>query len=287
MSPDRSKYLRLKKPVIYYPVLLLVLFVLTKIQIREVNPKWNDVVLFFIFNLSIYLLAFRLLTIISSNRFKVILVEFLFFVLILFYHKIKVTLLGVLFIDRFLQSLSGNDVVRGYIVSFVLILLTLGLIIMIVRYKGSLVKLSLYFNILMIFLILFQLYTIFSQNTGKIKLAYRPDGSEKTSQVRNGILPDIYYLILDGYTSNKSLIDYWSFNNNSFTDFLTQSGFWIASESQTNYNMTPYSLASSLNMSYLTNIPQKLPSNAQKRTCSILSTTITCAKYLLNMVTGL
>ncbi|MBI4232048.1 hypothetical protein HY605_02350 [Candidatus Peregrinibacteria bacterium] len=65
------------------------------------------------------------------------------------------------------------------------------------------------------------------------------------------VCPDIYYIIVDGYASNDVLGELYSFDNSEFLDFLTQKGFYIASESQSNYSWTRLSLASSLNFEYL------------------------------------
>lgn len=64
--------------------------------------------------------------------------------------------------------------------------------------------------------------------------------------------PDIYYIILDGYSANKHLMRSWGYDNSDFTDALEERGFTVAYDSQANYAMTLPSLASSLNMRYLT-----------------------------------
>lgn len=72
--------------------------------------------------------------------------------------------------------------------------------------------------------------------------------SEKNPDVR---LPDIYYLILDGYARNDTMQDVYGYDNSSFTSFLTGQGFYVASGSHANYGQTYLSLASSLNLTYL------------------------------------
>jgi hypothetical protein len=67
-------------------------------------------------------------------------------------------------------------------------------------------------------------------------------------------LPDIYYIILDGYGRNDMLLDYYGLDNSDFTDALTARGFYVATESRSNYPMTFLSLASSLNMEYLNDL---------------------------------
>lgn len=64
--------------------------------------------------------------------------------------------------------------------------------------------------------------------------------------------PDIYYIILDGYTRTDILQDYYGYDNAPFVNALEAQGFYVASESRSNYVQTFLSLASSLNMSYLT-----------------------------------
>ncbi len=73
---------------------------------------------------------------------------------------------------------------------------------------------------------------------------------EDTSSDTTG-LPDIYYIILDGYASNESLKDNYGFDNKEFTSFLEDKGFKVASDARSNYALTFLSLTSSLNMKYL------------------------------------
>jgi len=63
--------------------------------------------------------------------------------------------------------------------------------------------------------------------------------------------PDIYYIILDGYPSEESLLKYRGYDNSEFINYLESSGFYVASNSFSNYPITHQSLASSLNMKYV------------------------------------
>ena len=65
------------------------------------------------------------------------------------------------------------------------------------------------------------------------------------------IPPDVYYIILDAYTSGDVLRDVYDFDNSSFLDNLREMGFYIAPWSQSNYGVTGFSLSASLNMDYL------------------------------------
>ena len=64
-------------------------------------------------------------------------------------------------------------------------------------------------------------------------------------------LPDIYYIILDGYGRSDVLHDIYGLDEAVFLRELEADGFYIASEGHSNYAQTSLSFASALNMSYL------------------------------------
>ena len=76
-------------------------------------------------------------------------------------------------------------------------------------------------------------------------------------------LPDVYYIILDGYARNDVLQEYYNFDNSAFTKALEDRGFYIASQSHSNYMQTALSLSSSLNMEYLTGFSKVVPDRGQ------------------------
>jgi hypothetical protein len=63
--------------------------------------------------------------------------------------------------------------------------------------------------------------------------------------------PDVYFLIFDSETSPSSLRRYWGYQNDSVQQALRQRGFFVGTHNRSNYNLTPYSIASTLNMNYL------------------------------------
>jgi hypothetical protein len=64
-------------------------------------------------------------------------------------------------------------------------------------------------------------------------------------------LPDIYYIILDTYGRTDIVKNIYNYDNAAFVDWLRQKGFYVASDSHSNYSQTMLSLASSLNLTYL------------------------------------
>jgi hypothetical protein len=69
-----------------------------------------------------------------------------------------------------------------------------------------------------------------------------------------GPKPDIYLLLFDEYASSASLKERFNYDNKDLDNFLTDRGFHINVHSRSNYNFTPFSMASILNMSYLKGI---------------------------------
>ena len=87
------------------------------------------------------------------------------------------------------------------------------------------------------------------ENSAQSTIDISPGGSN---------LPDIYYIILDGYLRADYLEEYFDIDNSSFLEELQQRGFYIASESRSNYLNTNYSLNSSVNLVYFHDYPKKI-----------------------------
>lgn len=64
-------------------------------------------------------------------------------------------------------------------------------------------------------------------------------------------LPDIYYIILDGYANSETLQQEYNFDNSDFINYLKTKNFVIPQNTHGNYPLTFMALASSLNMKYV------------------------------------
>ncbi len=94
-------------------------------------------------------------------------------------------------------------------------------------------------------------------------------------------LPDIYYIILDGYGRNDQLMQQCGFDNSAFTDGLRDRGFFVADKSNSNYAMTFMSLASSLNLRYMTAESERLGrESTDRRTPYAMEKESDIARYL-------
>jgi hypothetical protein len=63
--------------------------------------------------------------------------------------------------------------------------------------------------------------------------------------------PDIYYIIVDAYSRDDTMLKEYGLDNTPFINQLHDLGFYVARCSQSNYGQTELSLSSSLNMNYL------------------------------------
>jgi hypothetical protein len=69
--------------------------------------------------------------------------------------------------------------------------------------------------------------------------------------------PDIYFVVFDEYSSTAALKETWNYDNSELDSFLAKKGFKLLPHSNSNYNFTEFSIASTLNMEYL-QIPEPL-----------------------------
>lgn len=69
--------------------------------------------------------------------------------------------------------------------------------------------------------------------------------------LEKGVLPDIYVIILDGYGRQDVLEKMYDHDNAEFITWLQNRGFYVASQSHSNYVQTPYTMASFWNMEYI------------------------------------
>lgn len=69
--------------------------------------------------------------------------------------------------------------------------------------------------------------------------------------------PNIYYILLDGYSGSDALRQFYRTNNSEFIDFLHDQGFWVGEHARSNYVRTLFSLPSTMNMDYLHEFVEK------------------------------
>lgn len=78
--------------------------------------------------------------------------------------------------------------------------------------------------------------------------------------------PDIYFIILDRYAGEKTLKNYYQFDNSQFYSFLERNNFYIVKDSYINYPKTFSSLAATLNLMHLTPLAKIIGENSSDQT---------------------
>ncbi len=124
-------------------------------------------------------------------------------------------------------------------------------------------------NVVATVLILFSLASIVSYHLGRVSWAgsageeMAEAGPSDESLVEG--LPDIYYIILDAYSSQEVLKEVWEYDNSEFVNYLADNGFYVVPVGHSNYAITFLSLASSLNMEYLNHLAETLGKDSTDR----------------------
>lgn len=135
----------------------------------------------------------------------------------------------------------------------VLTIVLVVIIAIILKVKPKLIQATRVLNIIAAILLLIQIPQVFialTSGTSSVK-----ENSGNTSFVsHNKNLPDVYFIILDGYGRQDILSEMYQYDNSGFIDFLRSRGFAVADSSHSNYGQTLLSLAATLNMDYVQNI---------------------------------
>ncbi len=136
-------------------------------------------------------------------------------------------------------------------------LCTLFLFWFFIRSKHDFIKINYFLNFLILLLLLFNGFRVLFPGTktliGKEGHLHNPHATPLTFEKKDS-LPNVYFIILDGYASNSVLQKYFQYNNSAFTDQLHQLGFNIYDSAFANYYYTSNSLSSTLNMHYADSI---------------------------------
>jgi len=170
-------------------------------------------------------------------------------------------------VEAILQGyISVGSFLRGTLIILWLVLFGLWVFWVLLKMKHTR-TVSNYFNIVAIILVVFPIYDLitYSRLTPETErlareyqqYVYDQNGFQRLfdGQVNvTGESPDIYYIILDGYTRADVLEEFYGYDNSEFISELEKRGFYVAPNSHSNYSDTVYSLASSLNMAHVNTI---------------------------------
>ncbi len=134
------------------------------------------------------------------------------------------------------------------------LLLAVGGIFFFLWLLKKLPKITAVLNMIGIFMVILPiLFTTISQI--KQGIYTRTDSRETIGlEKEQDVQPDVYYIILDQYLRQDMLLINHGYDNSGFIQELRGLGFYVADCSQSNYGLTSFSLASSLNIDFITQI---------------------------------
>ncbi|MEO6454288.1 MAG: sulfatase-like hydrolase/transferase [Ginsengibacter sp.] len=189
---------------------------------------------------------FCLLKFISTSKFKVSNIEIvvpLVSIILFTYGHIFNTLRS--------QSASLGSLVHHRYIIIIYLVVILFVIYMFSKLEtGNRVS-----SVLLLFLIVLNVFPFVSIVSYKLKFTSHNVQVSSFSAISppdgNSHDPDIFYIILDMYPSEKVFAEILRYNNKPFIDSLIKLGFFVQPDAKSNYPRTLLSLASSLNMEYI------------------------------------
>lgn len=170
-----------------------------------------------------------------------------------------------------IKSLRLPGLFSSYSFLFAVIsILSVTLLVWLRRRRPELLQATRYLNVLLLLLLTLELFsTIYNLMSGKdekTKLSYGlaalPDNQDMGAGP-DSTLPDIFLVVFDEYASSAALKKYVAFDNSRMDSMFRARGFYIADSSASNYNFTPYSLASMLSLQYFSKDLEGAPSDAE------------------------
>lgn len=132
-------------------------------------------------------------------------------------------------------------------------------------------ELNLALNIASIALVLFPVWQIGTfivrtQSTAAVQIPARESGaSAGGSGTGDHSTPDVYYIVLDGYSRADVMKKLYDLDITPFMDELKSMGFVIPDCAQSNYGVTAFSMFASLNMDYLEVLGNSIPLGSDRR----------------------
>jgi hypothetical protein len=237
----------MKKPFVIYPFLLVIFPILFLYSHNIDQVRFSQTLLPTAIMLAFTLVLLLLLSFIFRNSLKSALIVAIFLVLFFSYGHVleKIEIWDIKNFSSPKHLLAAWAVLFAAGVYFTL------------RTRKELFYLTKISNVIAFSLVAISLVNIAAYQLKK-NSTWR-DNSVRAGNMNNDTaiqentanLRDIYYIILDAYASSSVLKEVYGFDNHKFTDYLTEKGFYIASQSRSNYATTFLSLASSLNMEYV------------------------------------
>jgi hypothetical protein len=172
--------------------------------------------------------------------------------------------------------LLGRLPVLGFLVGLFVLLSLCAVLWIFMRFvsrdEKRLQATHLFLSIATVALLLMQPLTYFewvshAENLEKARLQIFPPLPTTATKIQPGtVLPDIYYIVPDGYARTDTLKKHYAFDNSSFTNALKERGFQVPETSEAAFYWTYLSIGSTLNMELVTSYTKVLGKDRKDRT---------------------
>jgi hypothetical protein len=173
-----------------------------------------------------------------------------------------------------LKSVFPNSFLIKYSFLLPFILSIPVLTVMLSRRAHGLGRLFAYLNLLFVILIAIDFGTLVSKikvydRQRQLKSIYRDFTPCDTCAK-----PDIYLIVADEYAGEKTLRGLYQFDNSTFLNQLRERKFYVIKNSISNYNVTPISIASLLNIDYVNYEKKNLSDISMRPVYNLIDTNI-------------
>jgi hypothetical protein len=209
------------------------------------SVPWLDAIKLVIEYLLVTLVLVFLFYLIFKSSQKAIVFSFFLMCLQFFFgaiHDFLKNSFPHLFISKFSFILPSIFVIIGILFFFLL------------KTNRSFKKMTRYFSLTLIVLIIIDTSLLIVKVFNTTQVDERVGGFIDCHDCKK---PNIYLIITDEYAGRNELKDIFSFDNSSFDKELRKRNFHVVKYPSSNYNYTPYSMASIFSMNYLDGITNK------------------------------
>lgn len=241
----------MKKKIVIHPYLFAIFPIISFYDHNKDLAQLSSVFFPSIISLVFTIILFSMFKIFVKDRFKAAIISSTFITLFFLFGHFS------FLISRFYITI-GDLTITNY--PF-LIILWLDIIVLativIFKTKKNLTTFNGYLNTFAFFLILLPLINIgvYEYKSEQILENFKTENYNFTSD-DNKKLPDIYFIVFDGYARADILKNIYGYDNIDFIDYLSNKGFYVAHQSRANYPQTHLSIASTLNFKYLNYISE-------------------------------
>jgi len=234
------------KSTAIHPILFTVFPILLIVTSNLDEVIFTDAIFSFLIVMAVMFTSWFFLNLFFKNKLKSGLFVSLGLVLFFSYHHFLRTTTQI---D--VSTLPFSHHTYGIPVFFVMLILGIFIIIKIKKHLGDVTTFT---NAIAIVLVVMLLPNVLSYSfeTQSVEPIDNPLNYKIMHESKLKDKPNIYYIILDEYTSDEILIKIYDYDNQDFLSKLVQRGFQVPSNTYTNYASSPLAISANLNMQYNT-----------------------------------